>query len=47
MANLPDKPMSSVMLTRLKQFTAMSKFKVRLPLTRQSLQMRLYLHTQI
>lgn len=28
MANLPDKPMSSVMLTRLKQFTAMSKFKV-------------------
>lgn len=29
MANLPDKPMSSVMLTRLKQFTAMSKFKVR------------------
>jgi hypothetical protein len=29
MANLPDRPMSSVMLTRLKQFTAMSKFKVR------------------
>ena len=31
MANLPDRPMSSVMLTRLKQFTAMSKFKVHCP----------------
>jgi len=27
LANIPDKPMNSVMLTRLKQFTAMSKFK--------------------
>lgn len=27
LADIPDKPMSSVMLTRLKQFTAMSKFK--------------------
>lgn len=27
LADIPDKPMSSIMLTRLKQFTAMSKFK--------------------